>query len=104
VRQLVFSLTVTIGTVDVGVSVMVSVGTGVNVVVGDGIEVGVSVGPVTGTSTSTWDVTEASGSAATIGGPPAGKLQARVAANRTIKTGKSFLLIMRISFLAGLTN
>jgi len=100
---LVFSLTVTMGTVEVGVNVMVAVGVSVNVAVGDGTEVGVSVAPVTGTSISTWDVAEACGAAATTGGLPAGKLQARVAASSTMKTGKSFLLIMRFSFLTGLT-
>jgi hypothetical protein len=91
------------GTVEVGVRVMVAVGVSVNVAVGDGIEVGVSVAPVTGTSTSTWDVAETSDPAGITGGLPAGRLQARVAASSTIKTGKSFLLNMRISFLTGLT-
>jgi hypothetical protein len=82
---------------------MVAVGVSVNVAVGDGTEVGVSVSPVTGTSTNDWDVTEASASAGIADGPPAGKLQARLAASSTIKTEKSFLVIMRFSFLAGLT-
>jgi hypothetical protein len=94
---------VTIGTVEVGVSVIVAVGVNVKVAVGDGSKVGVSVTPVTGMSTITRDVAEASGPTGTVGGIPAGKLQARVAANSMLKTGKSFLVIMGFSFLIGLT-
>src|SRR5512132_1736459 len=83
---------------------MVGVGVRVNVAVGDGTEVSVSVAPVIGTSTNTSDVAETSRSAVTIGGPPAGRLQARVATSKTMKTGKSLLVIMGHSFLVGLTK
>ena len=95
---MVFSLTETIGTAEVAVSVMVGIGVNVNVAVGDGTEVGVSVAPVTGTYTNTSEVIEISGPDVAAGGTPAGRLQARLAASRTMKTGKSFLVIMRISF------
>jgi len=94
---------VTSGTVEVGVSVIVAVGVNVKVAAGEGSKVGVSVRPVTGASTIPWEVTEASGVVGTAGGIPAGKLQARVAANSILKTGKSFLVIMGFSFLMGLT-